>query len=639
MALGLLAMVGTAVAWGTDFTPTLDVSYRTNTNNDGWNDSNYPKVASSTNVEFECVAKNGMFVLQKYTVDNLAQVKKLTLTLTNGSGADALAIWAFSNTTWDATTSATDIVSAYTTAVGVAPRAETGTLNTPLKNEQNTKGDANTFVIEGTQLTNLKNAASGNTFTLLITNKTGEILSSTTGRKFCSSGHSEEAKRPKLTAEYYPAAIGSTNYETLAAAVTAAQDNDVITVLTNTESTALDITKAITIKPAADGIVITRASGVSTSEQWLKLGAALTIGDAEHRLVLDGGNASASTDMIRTTYDNTTNVIKMTNVTIQNYTSSGMVMINSKGKINMTDVTFKNCSSTGNGILQAEVASGVTFGGTLTFTDCTGNELAQKDACRFVISNGAKFAAPMKLKLNTEAYGKLALIFNNSDDAATYSRYFIIANDGYGLYQSKNSGTFEFSTTEAYTLTVNQYGASTLVLPYAATLPLGVTAYKLAYTSGADHVTATEVSDAALAANTPVLINAATGTYKFSNTASVTAATSGSGTPTVGALVGTYADNTTVSSGNYVLYASESNPIGFYKAGTGVTIGANRAYLKSDGGSLTRLAIVFDDEATAINAVEAARADSNQYYNLQGVRVDRPTRGIYVKNGKKIVIK
>ncbi len=635
---------GVSFSWADGITPSADVFFRTSLSGETYSwTSGYPKQASETNTEFAGNLGVGMFVLQKYTVENLAAVKELKLTLTGSSGTDALAFWTFTND-WTASTAVGTLASAVNTAVGLDLNTKGTPTNTPLVNGTSSKATvetgitACTFTISGANLTTLKAAATGNTFTLLITNRTSDMVNGSGDRKFYSSGHATESYRPRLEVTYSPARIGSTYYETLTAAVNAAQDNDVITVLTNTESTALDITKAITIKPAADDIVITRASTVSGSAQWLKLGAALTLGDAEHRLILDGGNASASTDMIRTTFNNTSNVISMTNVTIQNYTSTGMVMINSKGKVNMTDVTFKNCSSEGNGILQTEVASGVTFSGTLTFTDCTGNELAQKDGCRFVISKDAKFTAPMKLKLNTEAYGKLALIFNNSGDAATYSRYFIIANEGYGLYQSKNSGTYEFSTTEAYTLTVSQYSASTLVLPYASTLPLGVTAYKLSYTNDDDHVTAIEVDGGTLTANTPVLINAEQGSYKFANTAKVESATTGSGTPTTGALVGTYTNDTQVAEGNYVLYADATHSIGFYKAGDGVTIDANRAYLKSEGGSLARLAIVYGDETNAIEVVKAGIAD-DAIYTLSGVRVEQPTRGIYVKNGKKFIVK
>lgn len=52
--------------------------------------------------------------------------------------------------------------------------------------------------------------------------------------------------------------------------------------------------------------------------------------------------------------------------------------------------------------------------------------------------------------------------------------------------------------------------------------------------------------------------------------------------------------------------------------------------------------IVFDDEmgaVTEIKHVEATKSTDNAYYTLQGVKVLRPAKGIYIHNGKKIVFK
>jgi len=48
----------------------------------------------------------------------------------------------------------------------------------------------------------------------------------------------------------------------------------------------------------------------------------------------------------------------------------------------------------------------------------------------------------------------------------------------------------------------------------------------------------------------------------------------------------------------------------------------------------------FFGDATGINAVETTTLDSEPFYTLQGVRVARPTqKGIYIHNGKKILVK
>lgn len=42
---------------------------------------------------------------------------------------------------------------------------------------------------------------------------------------------------------------------------------------------------------------------------------------------------------------------------------------------------------------------------------------------------------------------------------------------------------------------------------------------------------------------------------------------------------------------------------------------------------------------TGINETIQTGVEQDVYYNLQGMRVDNPTRGIYIRNGKKVVIK
>lgn len=85
--------------------------------------------------------------------------------------------------------------------------------------------------------------------------------------------------------------------------------------------------------------------------------------------------------------------------------------------------------------------------------------------------------------------------------------------------------------------------------------------------------------------------------------------------------------------------------LGFFKP-AGSNMPANSAYLQSRHNVTTDaqgFAIFFDDDTTtAIDAVEtAATADDNApYYSLQGVRyAGKPAAGIYIHNGKKVIIK
>lgn len=48
----------------------------------------------------------------------------------------------------------------------------------------------------------------------------------------------------------------------------------------------------------------------------------------------------------------------------------------------------------------------------------------------------------------------------------------------------------------------------------------------------------------------------------------------------------------------------------------------------------------FDDEATGISGVKRMRDEGNNHiYNIKGQRVETPSKGLYIKNGKKVVVK
>ena len=114
----------------------------------------------------------------------------------------------------------------------------------------------------------------------------------------------------------------------------------------------------------------------------------------------------------------------------------------------------------------------------------------------------------------------------------------------------------------------------------------------------------------------------------------------------------------------------EADYIGFFRLTPNGRSGANKAYLRmpsseeveggafgyisynsqfigpkdEDDASLAKMMIVFDDEemggVTEIKNVETVKTHhDNAYYTLQGIKVLNPTKGIYIHNGKKIVIK
>ena len=73
----------------------------------------------------------------------------------------------------------------------------------------------------------------------------------------------------------------------------------------------------------------------------------------------------------------------------------------------------------------------------------------------------------------------------------------------------------------------------------------------------------------------------------------------------------------------------------------GATIPAGKAYLDATGAGARSLTIVFDDDdVTGVNEVRSQKEDvRSEWFDLQGRKVAQPAKGLYIVNGKKVVIK
>ena len=91
--------------------------------------------------------------------------------------------------------------------------------------------------------------------------------------------------------------------------------------------------------------------------------------------------------------------------------------------------------------------------------------------------------------------------------------------------------------------------------------------------------------------------------------------------------------------------ADSRNPIGFYKLNNTVTtIPGNKAFLVLTNAEAQAKGFILEFEdggTTGIETIENSNhsTESGVYYDLQGRRVENPTRGVYIVNGKKVVIK
>lgn len=87
----------------------------------------------------------------------------------------------------------------------------------------------------------------------------------------------------------------------------------------------------------------------------------------------------------------------------------------------------------------------------------------------------------------------------------------------------------------------------------------------------------------------------------------------------------------------YYALTKIGDKVGFAKVAKDVVIPAGKAYLMVENGESAKF-FGLDGEATGINSVKTAKVDG-AYYTLEGVKTTKPVKGIYIHNGKKIVVK
>ena len=212
------------------------------------------------------------------------------------------------------------------------------------------------------------------------------------------------------------------------------------------------------------------------------------------------------------------------------------------------------------------------------------------------------------------------------------------------LFADENSGSGEIPHVEQPDLVIGEAGVAT----YCPTVDVDfttLTAVKAYIGSGFNRetgvLTMTRVYD--VPAGTGLLVKGTAGTYEVPESPSASVYVN----LLRGVTVERKLSATTGGYANYVL-ASGSNGTGFYRVpAEGTTLAAGRAYLTipaetAASRSALRLAFDDEDEATGICASltnSEERIENSAVYDLQGRRVEQPQPGLYIRNGKKVIIK
>lgn len=175
---------------------------------------------------------------------------------------------------------------------------------------------------------------------------------------------------------------------------------------------------------------------------------------------------------------------------------------------------------------------------------------------------------------------------------------------------------------EAISATISAAGYATFVPNKNVTVPEDVTAYAVKVEGSVAKLNAVN----AIPANTAVVIKGGEGTYYFPVTSE--------SVETINTDL-KYSDSNITANGSQYILAKKDGVVGFYKATTGTTIKAGKAYLEN---SSNVKSITFE-EVTGVNTIAKSVDVNAPVYNLRGQRVSADYKGIVIKNGKKYLNK
>ena len=293
---------------------------------------------------------------------------------------------------------------------------------------------------------------------------------------------------------------------------------------------------------------------------------------------------------------------------------------------------------------------------------------ASSKSAEFTLSSGSKSVSGQgqcdKKILLLDVKDGAAFIIKTNNKAAYVSKIEIVPNKvGVTLDENSESNTIEAKTgvnvTLKRTMVANEW--NTICLPFGVSKEQAQTAFgegvKIAQlddkNSTGNTLKFVNMTDYGMEATVPYLIKPSkentSNEYVFENVNVVADDINKKYETTEGYLVfkGIYnmmditkdvVDN--VDASYYAAFLGDGNKI--YKAGTGMTKGFRAYFAIPKDAAASALCVVIDGTATSIKNIDSEVVESNApVYNLQGQRVNgnNLTPGIYVKAGKKFVVK
>lgn len=391
-----------------------------------------------------------------------------------------------------------------------------------------------------------------------------------------------------------------------------------------TYTNALELTATTTVKAFA------------TKEGWTDsevATATFTKVDLSTAFVKTGLSAVASDDVIVIVGDNGSNYAMSNNngigsapsavsVSISNNIISGIVADNLKWNVSSSNdgFTFYPDGSTDKWLYCTNTNNGVRVG--------------TNDNKTFKVDNNY-----LKHNFTSRYVG----IYNSQDWRSYTSINSNISGQSFAIYKQGISVTI----AEACTDGEKYYSTFSSSVPFK--FPSNVTVSEIGIDSEGKLIVENYAEGAVVPANTGVMISAATPGKKTFTPASGGSSVLGDGNclrPSGFAISDLTADDMSAAAPSckyYRLTMHDGTKLGFWwgaDGGQSFDIAANKAYLavpKAEANA--RNGFTFDDEATGISNVNVNLNDNENCYDLQGRKVSKPGKGLYIVNGKKVVIK
>lgn len=218
------------------------------------------------------------------------------------------------------------------------------------------------------------------------------------------------------------------------------------------------------------------------------------------------------------------------------------------------------------------------------------------------------------------ASGNCILRYNSASDQIRF-RYYKSGQKAIQLYK------------KVETVTVGSAGYTTYVTKNNVAIPEGVKVYIVtAINESSIHM---EPVTSTIPANEPIIVNASSGEYGFPIAESATDISGNLLLASDGNVTG---DGSTIYALGVGKEGDAAGKVGFYRVKSGAKVPAGKAYLNTSDGAKDFLNFDFG-ETDGIGQIEMGQTSNAEIYNLSGQRVNKAQKGIYIVNGKKIVIR